>query len=575
MRWTNWAIAAAIWGMPAITHADETKKESGEDQVVTFQVDAKLDDGKPGISNEQQAQLQKLMGAQFKAAAAKGGAPNVAPRILKLAIHPTTEKALWLGVTTDEPDAVVRAQLGLNKGFGLLVNDVVPNSPAAAAGVKQYDILQKIDDQLIVNREQLTTLIRSHKVGDEVKLGVIHAAKPQTISIKLAEHEFPAEAQGPINAEQTILIENGLRGVLNHVAPAHPELAQVHAQVHGAHGEHAWHQVSRDEGHGQWAQHGGRHSHHGKHRRGHHHKQGGHHHGQFEHRFGHGGHQHGEFGGHVGRRGQSHGHFEGHGGPWGQHHGRFEGHGGPQGQHHGRFEGRDGRWGQSHGRFEGHGGPWGQHHGRFEGHGGPSGQHNGRFEGHDGPQGPHHGQFEGRDGRNGHGGPDHGPFEGRGGAWGPNHGPFEGRAGGPGPNHGDFERHGGFGNGPFSLRWRVQGAPGGGMGANRPGRPTIKTIIEGDRSFTLIAGPLGKTLIVNNTKTHQSLFHGPVGTPQERAAVPADLKPILEKLEKGQGDEPKKLNRAVPSTRPSGDHGWPNRRERADANSDEPAVDNS
>jgi S1-C subfamily serine protease len=48
----------------------------------------------------------------------------------------------YLGVETSEVPRVVADQLGLPKGFGLVVDYVVPEGPAAAGGVQQNDILR-------------------------------------------------------------------------------------------------------------------------------------------------------------------------------------------------------------------------------------------------------------------------------------------------------------------------------------------------------------------------------------------------------------------------------------------------
>ena len=53
-------------------------------------------------------------------------------------------------------------------------------SPAAEAGLLQNDVLEKLDDQLLVNTAQFTVLVRSKKPGDEVTLSVIRA--PANIS---------------------------------------------------------------------------------------------------------------------------------------------------------------------------------------------------------------------------------------------------------------------------------------------------------------------------------------------------------------------------------------------------------
>src|ERR1700694_2836929 len=48
----------------------------------------------------------------------------------------------FLGVETSEVPNVVSEQLGLAKGFGLVVDYVVPDGPAAAGGAQQNDIIQ-------------------------------------------------------------------------------------------------------------------------------------------------------------------------------------------------------------------------------------------------------------------------------------------------------------------------------------------------------------------------------------------------------------------------------------------------
>ena len=100
---------------------------------------------------------------------------------------PAMEKGSYLGVTTSPVPAVLRDQLRLRPGLGLVVDFVRAESPAAAAGLRQNDILEKIDDQLLVSNQQLAILVRMHKAGDEVKLSVIREAKPQSIAVTLTE----------------------------------------------------------------------------------------------------------------------------------------------------------------------------------------------------------------------------------------------------------------------------------------------------------------------------------------------------------------------------------------------------
>jgi hypothetical protein len=106
-----------------------------------------------------------------------------------------TENVGHIGVVTtgDLPDEL-RAHLDLPRGVGLLVQHVVKDSPAEKAGIKQHDVLHKLDDQLLVNGEQLGALVRMHDAGDEVTITVIRGAKPTPIRVTVGEKQVPAGA---------------------------------------------------------------------------------------------------------------------------------------------------------------------------------------------------------------------------------------------------------------------------------------------------------------------------------------------------------------------------------------------
>jgi serine protease Do len=104
---------------------------------------------------------------------------------------PTT----YLGVETSEVPNVVSEQLGLAKGFGLVVDYVVPDGPAAAAGVQQNDIVKMLNDQILTDPEQLSKLIRSFSDGTNVTLTVLRKGQEQKIPVKLARKDMPQRAE--------------------------------------------------------------------------------------------------------------------------------------------------------------------------------------------------------------------------------------------------------------------------------------------------------------------------------------------------------------------------------------------
>jgi hypothetical protein len=107
--------------------------------------------------------------------------------------HPKAPKApaIFLGVETSQVPTVVSEQLGLAKGLGLVVDYVVPDSPAATAGVQQNDILKMLNEQILIEPSQLRKLLQTFPDGTEVTLTILRKGQEQKIAIKLAKKERP------------------------------------------------------------------------------------------------------------------------------------------------------------------------------------------------------------------------------------------------------------------------------------------------------------------------------------------------------------------------------------------------
>jgi serine protease Do len=97
----------------------------------------------------------------------------------------------YLGVETSQVPAVVSEQLGLGKGLGLVVDYVEPNSPAAAAGVQQNDILKMLNDQILIEPSQLRKLLQTIPDGTEITLTVLRKGQEQKFTAKVAKKEVP------------------------------------------------------------------------------------------------------------------------------------------------------------------------------------------------------------------------------------------------------------------------------------------------------------------------------------------------------------------------------------------------
>ena len=103
----------------------------------------------------------------------------------------------YIGVITTPPPAVLSAQLGLAEGFGLVVSDVLPDSPAAKAGVQRYDVLTKFNDQQLVDSGQFSTLVRALKKDTEASLTLVRKTQEQKVTVKIDERLLPERRPFP------------------------------------------------------------------------------------------------------------------------------------------------------------------------------------------------------------------------------------------------------------------------------------------------------------------------------------------------------------------------------------------
>src|SRR5437588_512758 len=100
--------------------------------------------------------------------------------------HEKKVPVTFLGVETSDVPTVVSEQLGLAKGFGLVVDYIVPDGPAAAAGVQQNDIIKMLNDQILTEPDQLAKLVRSFAEGTNVTLAILRKGQEQKITVKLS-----------------------------------------------------------------------------------------------------------------------------------------------------------------------------------------------------------------------------------------------------------------------------------------------------------------------------------------------------------------------------------------------------
>jgi hypothetical protein len=109
-----------------------------------------------------------------------------------------TRQVAYLGVATRPLAPELRAQTELPAGVGLLIDAVSPDSPAARAGVKRFDVLHKFDDQIVCAAEQLTALVEAAGKDKQVAITLLRGGREQVVKLALGEREVAVgRAGGP------------------------------------------------------------------------------------------------------------------------------------------------------------------------------------------------------------------------------------------------------------------------------------------------------------------------------------------------------------------------------------------
>ena len=102
----------------------------------------------------------------------------------------------YLGVAAGPLDPVLARHMKMKPGTGLIVTTVDPQGPSRDL-LQEDDILKELDGQMLVNFDQLTTLVRLHQPGEEASLVVLREGETKKITVKLGERELPPEMEQP------------------------------------------------------------------------------------------------------------------------------------------------------------------------------------------------------------------------------------------------------------------------------------------------------------------------------------------------------------------------------------------
>jgi C-terminal processing protease CtpA/Prc len=98
----------------------------------------------------------------------------------------------YLGVMLQDIDASMAKALQLGDETGVLVSNVVEDSPAAAAGLEDGDVILEFDGKTIDDGSDLTRAVRRTAPGDKVEIVVLRGGDRRTLEVQIGERDDEA-----------------------------------------------------------------------------------------------------------------------------------------------------------------------------------------------------------------------------------------------------------------------------------------------------------------------------------------------------------------------------------------------
>lgn len=127
-------------------------------------------------------------------------------------------RSAWLGAGISEvtPDRVKEFKLPAERG--VVLGKIVPESPAAKAGLKDSDVVTEINGEHVEGTEQFRRMIREIPAGRTVQLTVWRDGHSQTVSVTLGKSEM---------RHGNTLVTQAMPGNFSFQMPELPDMSEV------------------------------------------------------------------------------------------------------------------------------------------------------------------------------------------------------------------------------------------------------------------------------------------------------------------------------------------------------------
>ena len=113
---------------------------------------------------------------------------NIVRPIVEEVIEKGKFSNVYIGFTGSEVEVYER-QFGVDLGAtnGVVIVEVIPDSPASQAGLKPQDVISKIDNEPIESMTSLRKILYKYRIGDSATLTIQRNGKTSNVTIKFFE----------------------------------------------------------------------------------------------------------------------------------------------------------------------------------------------------------------------------------------------------------------------------------------------------------------------------------------------------------------------------------------------------
>jgi len=119
-----------------------------------------------------------------------------------------------IGAAAQEITPTLAEGLNLAQHWGVIVVDVKPDGPAAAAGLQVQDIILRADDRRIETLPSFSAAMYLHRLDEVVKLEVLRGNKRMTINVPAIEHHDQMDQLlDAVNPENSLIPKLGVLAI--------------------------------------------------------------------------------------------------------------------------------------------------------------------------------------------------------------------------------------------------------------------------------------------------------------------------------------------------------------------------